>query len=76
MGQFSDRAVENLVIITTDDDISLFTYIMRELVWHQPCNKLSHYFSLVIYSLDGNKNLLGTIKCHYRTQVKEVKIYE
>lgn len=43
---------------------TLFTYIMSELIWHQPCYKLSHYLSLVIYSLDGNKNLLGTEKCH------------
>lgn len=39
---------------------TLFTYIMSELIWHQPRYELSHHLTLVIYSFDGNKNLLGT----------------
>lgn len=39
-----------------------FTYIMGELVWHQPCNELPHHLRLVIYSLDGDENLSGTDK--------------
>lgn len=52
---------------------TLFTYVMSELIWHQPSYKLSHYLSLVIYSLDGNKNLLGTEKCRWRSEVTEYK---
>lgn len=50
-------------LLATNDYISSFcTYIMGELVWHEPCNELSHHLSLVIYSLDGEENLSGANK--------------
>lgn len=35
---------------------------MRELIWYQPCNELSHHLSLVINSLYWEENLPGKIK--------------
>lgn len=40
---------------------------MWELIWHQPCNELSHRLSLVIYSLNGDKNLPRADKLQCRT---------
>lgn len=46
------------------DCVSSFcTYIMGELIRHQPCNELPHHLCLIIYSLDGDENLPGTEKC-------------
>lgn len=36
---------------------------MGELIWHQPCNELSHHLCMIIYSLDGEENLSEKIKC-------------
>lgn len=67
-----------IVSIITVECISSFTYIMGELIWHQPCSELSHHLSLVIYSLDGDENLSRTNKrslVHYRTEVNKLKTY-
>lgn len=49
---------------------------MSKLIRHQPCNELSHNLGLVIYSLDGDENLSGADKRHYRTEIKEAKAYQ
>lgn len=46
---------------------------MGELIWHHPCNELSHHLSLIIYSLDGEENLSKQKRlAHYRTQVNQL----
>lgn len=65
-------------LITMDYISSFCTYIMGELIRHQPCNELSHHFSLIIYSLDGDENLSGKDKCfvNCRTEDNELKSYK
>lgn len=56
--------------------ISVFTYIMWELIRHQPCNELSHHLSLVIYSLNRDKNLPSANKGWFRKDSNKHNPYQ